>query len=549
MVETYPFHPELLELLDRLYEAGREQQSVRGAMNVLADTVSRKYDETDLIVTCDIRPAAFRGMNQTLFNRYVSDRDHVKDIDFGDDLLRTILLYTLDERSQMATVTQCLLGTFKPEKSSVDKLNMSLSSLYGTAHYLDRDSGGASYYITEDPKLTALVTREQNRVLEDDSASIEETLVDIVRNDVWDGDVLVHPNDDIPDNDSLSVVVTLSYLSNGTLEAELSEFFEGRTYQNTVLFVTPKKQLLEDEDIIKKAARVLGAQNLQGKVDDDKGELSRLIRDERRELTNELSDRYGKWVKWSVDPSGDLRMRRKNVAARVSDVENSVGRDKTYVSETILDEVEGTANGITLKSMKNDFKAFRRMPVLIDDNLFYSAVRKLYDDEKIVLEGDHAKFYVPHKGDRMPDLEDSLVIRHPDSLDDAIFEEEKTTTSTRGTEGGTGQTGGTTTAGTGSGGGGGSGTTSTGATGGGGGGTTIGTTSTTKNVYLEGNSGRVLRSMAESRISESEDTVTHIDLSYDLADLSKEELIEFLQKLPSANHIGADLVIESETDE
>ncbi len=46
MVETYPFHPELLDLLDSLYEGGRERQSVRGAMNVLADTVRQRYNET-----------------------------------------------------------------------------------------------------------------------------------------------------------------------------------------------------------------------------------------------------------------------------------------------------------------------------------------------------------------------------------------------------------------------------------------------------------------------------------------------------------------------
>jgi len=68
-------------------------------MNVLADTVRRLYEETDLIITSDIEVAAFRGINQTLFNRYVSDLDSVEDIDYGQELLKTILLYTLDERS------------------------------------------------------------------------------------------------------------------------------------------------------------------------------------------------------------------------------------------------------------------------------------------------------------------------------------------------------------------------------------------------------------------------------------------------------------------
>jgi hypothetical protein len=548
MVETYPFHPELLDLLDDIYEAGRERQSVRGVMNVLADTVRRRYEETDLIVTCDIEPSAFRGINQTLFNRYTSDKDAVEDIDFGDDLLRTIFLYTIEEREQRASVTECLLGTFKPDKATVDKLHMSLEGLYGVAHYLDRDSQKENYYLTEDPKLTALVTREQERALEDDHDSIEETLVDVVRNEVWGDDVYVYPDEDVPDTRELTTVVILDYLSNGALRTKLDDFFEGQTYQNTVLFVTPKKEIRDDEDIISKAARVLGAENLRGNVDDG-GELESIIRDERRELRNELEDRFGKWVKWSEDPSGDgVRIRRIDVAADVDDIKDKVGRDKTYVGEKICEEVADAENGIAIASMLNDFRQFRRMPVLVSDEVFYSAVSQLYRDEKIVLEGDRANFYVPHKSDRLPDLDDDLTIHHPDNLDDSIFEEEEPPepTPAGGNDGGGDDVGG-------SGGVGGDGPDKQTPTGGGSGGSGVGgggpsPVSTTREVIeLEGNSARVLRSMAESRINSDTDTTASVDLSYDVDSLSKDELIEFLEQLPSGDHIDATVVVERES--
>ena len=554
MVETYPFHPELLRLLDNLYEAGKERQNVRGAMNVLADTVRRLYEDTDLIITCDVEPSAFRGINATLFNRYVSDRDHVEEVDHGDDLLRTILLYTLDERAQMASVTESLVGTYKPSKTTIDKLDMSLNRLYGTAHYLDRNSGNDHYYITEDPKLTALVTREQSRLLEDERNDIEDTLVNVVREDVWGDDVYVYPDDDIPDTDSLSIVVTLEYLSNGALESELTKLYSGRKYQNQLLFVTPKKAIRDDNEVFRKAARVLGAENLRGKVDDDKGELRRIIRDERRELVSELSGRFGKWVKWSTTSDGELRMRRKNVIADVADVKDKVGRDKTYVGETILETVEGTESGVTVESMLNDFKQFRRMPVLLDDELFYSALRKLYEENKIVLQGDRANLYVPHKGDRLPDLEDDLTIRYPDSLPTEVFEEDE---EPEGGEGGSGTNGSSADVGaegdsegqTSLGGGG--STTEPGSPGPstGGGGTSVVSSTTEEQVTLEGNSARVLRSMAESRVNGDTDTVTSIELTYDVDDMSKEDLLEFLGELPSASHIDATLVIESEAEE
>jgi hypothetical protein len=554
MVETYPFHPNLLDLLDSIYEAARERQNVRGAMNVLAETVRQNYRETDLLITCDVSPRAFRGINRTLFNRYSSDLDTVDDIEFGEDLLRTILLYTLDHREQMASVTNALLGTYKPSKTTVDQLHMSLESLYGTAHYLDRDSSKENYHITEDPKLTALVTREQERALDSNREAIEETLVDVVRNDVWDGNVHIYPEDDIPDNDSISVVVTLEKESNGSLKDTLDDFYDDHKYANTYLFVTPKKEVRNDTDIIRKAARVLGAENLRGKVDDEKGELESLIRDERRELRNELESRYGKWVKWTQNPrTGNLGIRRMDVEASVSDVRNKVGSDKTYVGEEILAQIDDAPSGIPVGSMLNDFKQFRKMPVLVDDEVFYSAVRKLHRDEAIVLEGDRARYYVAEHDEYPSEISDELTIHDPDDLPESVFEEEDEGEGDGGEVGTEGEKGGTTTTVTsGSGDGGTSvsstttagGTTTTGTDDGG---TTV-TTETTK-VELEGNKARVLRSMAESRVNEETDTATKITLDYDVDDLSKSELIELLEQLPSADEIAATVVIERETEE
>ncbi len=197
------------------------------------------------------------------------------------------------------------------------------------SHYLDRDEQKDHYYITEDPKLTALVTREQERILNQDREAIESKLAEVVKDEVWNGDVYIYSDDEVPDTNSISVVVTLNHLSNGALKSELDDFFDSRTYGNTALFVTPSQKIRDDSDIISKAARVLGAENLRGKVDDDSGELDKIIRDERRELQNELQDRYGSWVKWSQDHDGGLRMRKKTITADVQDVKSKVGRDKT----------------------------------------------------------------------------------------------------------------------------------------------------------------------------------------------------------------------------
>jgi len=547
MVETYPFHPALLDLLDSIYEAARERQNVRGVMNVLADTVRETYDETDLIVTADVNVRAFRGINRTLFNRFTSDKEELDDDEHSVDLLQVILLYTLDDRSQMASTTQCLLGTFKPGETTVDRLHMDLEDLYGTAHYLDVQDG--SYFITEDPKLTALVAREQERLLDENRDRAIETLVEVVRDHVFNGDVYVYGYDDVPDETQQTFVVTLENKANGSLTSELGEFFEGKRNQNTVQFITPKQQLLGDDDIVSKAGRVLGAKNLRGKVEDDQGELEPLIRDERRQLQNELEDRYGKWVKWSSTTDGDgVRMRRITVDPSVQAVKNRIGEDTTYVGEEMVARVRDNNGGIRVDSLLNDFHQFRRLPVLLDEDVFYSAVSEFQRAGDIVLEGNRANFYVGDLGQYPSEIEDGMTIHHPENLPDSVFQEdtgEDDDGADEGSDGGLSTWGDTDTD---------DGDEDSSVTE-----TAVDTddvevaepdqVTETIEVDLEGNSARVLRSTAESRINETTDTIEHIRLSYDVDDLSKPELIEFIEALPDGQKIDANVVIERDVDE
>jgi len=546
MVETYPFHPELLDLLDSIYEAARERQNVRGVMNVLADTVREVHNETDLIVTGDVNARAFRGINRILFDRFTSDKEELEGTEYAVDLLQVILLYTLDDRSQMASTTQCLLGRFKPDETTVDRLHMTLENLYGTAHYLDEQDG--SYFITEDPKLTALVSREQERIVEENRDQAIETIVEVVRDDVFHGDVYVYNHDDIPDEKAQTFVVTLENKSNGTLTSELGDFFEGTRYQNTIQFITPKQRVLEDDSIVRKAARVLGAENLRGKVEDEQGELEPLIRDERRQLRNELEDRYGKWVKWSGTPDGDgVRMRRITVDPDVEAVKDRIGRDTTYIGEEIVARVRENEGGIRVESLLNDFLQFRRIPALLDEEVFYSAVSELQRNGDVVLEGDRANFYVGDLGQYPSEIADEMTIHHPDNLPESVFREEDDEEEDRGGDDETGP----------------------GIEGWGsdesdddddGGATERKRDEVVKpdepeqltetvEVSLEGNSARVLRSTAETRINETTDTVEHIRLSYDVDDLSKSDLIEFIEHLPDGEHIDATVVIERVVDE
>lgn len=239
-------------------------------------------------------------------------------------------------------------------------------------------------------------------------------------------------------------------------------------------------------------------------------------------------------------------MRRITVDPDVEAVKDRIGKDTTYIGDEIVDRVRANEGGIRVESLLNDFLQFRRLPVLLDEKVFRTALRKLQRNGKVILEGDRANFYVGDAGQYPSSIEDRMTVHHPDNLPESVFETEDDSgedgddggTSLGGTDWETGDTD----------------ESDSGVEGGGSSTSVVDledpeTVTETLEVSLEGNSARVLRSTAETRINERTDTIEHVRLSYDVDDLSKSELIDFIEGLPDGEHIEATVVVERDADE
>jgi len=66
MIDTYPIHPLLFDVLLQVYEAATERQNIRGLMSVLADAIREVYNKYDLLILSDIDENDFRGINLQL---------------------------------------------------------------------------------------------------------------------------------------------------------------------------------------------------------------------------------------------------------------------------------------------------------------------------------------------------------------------------------------------------------------------------------------------------------------------------------------------------
>lgn len=501
MTETYPFHPLLLETLTQIYEAATERQDIRGMMNVLADMIKKNYDKKDLLLICDLDEDAFRGIDLRLVEKYNYDIERVKDISYGAEILKSILIFTLNDKTIGATESDVLLSVFRPtEGQTLNAIIMDLENIYGKPHYLHKE--GEFYLFKHDLNIFALMEKEKKNITDED---LKNKIAEIAKKDVFENKVFIYGFDNIPDDNKIKMVVSLeSWDGNDTLKNKLTGFYQGKNWQNTYIIILPNiDSILSSYEIIEKTKRLLAGESLQGQVEDKEGKIQKLVTEEREQIAGKIKASYGRIVKW-VERGKELVPRLINVSPDISSIREKAGSDSSLVSDFVLQEIKDKAEGVRLEFIINDFKKFRRFPQILDDEVVFSAIRNLHRDKRLVIQGDRGKWYI----DEIPrSLEFSFVIFDPKYAPaEEIIEMGGGGVSEGEERQGEEETG------------------------------EIGPPEVErkekKQLSLIGNSPRVILSQIEARTQEK-DKFTAINIKYHFAkELSKQEIMKFIKQLP-----------------
>lgn len=424
-VDSYPFHPQALEIIGNIYEGSKERQNVRGEMRVLADTIAEKSEETDAILLCDISEQPFKMINRDLVGKCVNDSEKRTDgVSYGPEILRSILFYSLEEETGAATEHDILLATLKPtEGMTVTDLSMSIEGLIGKAHYLHKDDG--HYQMKNEYNIAALIQKEKGEV---DDEEAEEEIGNIVRKEIFDNQAHIYTqgeeNDQIPDHSEVTFVVSLKSLGDEEqTKDELDDFFHGRNYQNTVVFIVPNNGgPAADAEIREKTKRVIAANNLKNRLDEKKSEIDKVLREEKQELKNAIKEKFGYWIKWSSQGSGhEVNAIKRPIDPDIREIREEIRTDKSLIQKKIWKEVEGESNGKKVGTILNDFKKMRKYPLVDDENNFFTAIKQIAG-EKVFVQGERGKIY----RDRAPnEIKDDYALLDPEYAPSPEIEEDE----------------------------------------------------------------------------------------------------------------------------
>lgn len=300
VARTYPFHPELIRVLDKRLGAITAFQRARGALKLLAEVVAGIYtksEDTAIINVGDIDYAVEPVVNHLTVGLQRSEYGQVATSDFAGRsshsvaldaehfpgkapyatrVARTVFTHSLELMTTSgAGRNDWLVGTLRPGED-VSFYQKALTEAEKVFWYLSFD--GSRWRFTAEPNVNAIVEAEKRNVPQSvTTAQVDELIAKAFQNDAGTK-VILFPTGpvDVPDSaDNLRVIV-MDYRQHAVEQKQadeaptaLREILDAtgssgspRTYRNSVVFVVPDQDqvaLLRD-----RARAVIAADALAG---------------------------------------------------------------------------------------------------------------------------------------------------------------------------------------------------------------------------------------------------------------------------------------------
>jgi len=394
MRRVYPLHPELLRVLFERYSTASNYANTRGILYLLATILRERADKTVLLLTSEVDAARFDDqlivLDRPLVEATARDIERVSHIEYGREILSTVLLYSINREQQIgADETEIVLGVATPEINPNDVL-LGLNRLLGRAWHLHKLNG--RYAVRVEENVFAVV---QNRARDVSEEAAIQRIARVLAKEVLKGNAYVYEIDEIPDDRHLKVVVSLHALDT---DQDVYAIYHDRRYQNRIAVLAPLTgDLRKDQSLIDKARRVIGGEEIKKDVSEERAaKVQGIIDEEVKELRGRLEARFGFWHKVSVmvseKPDGQRlereAVRKIQVEADTTSLLERAVSDIARVKEKVLDVLHARGpKGLRADILYGDFYTIRRYPTVSDATQVTAALKELCKAEQLYIEG------------------------------------------------------------------------------------------------------------------------------------------------------------------
>lgn len=395
---SYPFHPEIIRVLRGIYGPEGYLEGVRNPLRVLADAVADNYEKRDLILVCDFNydrndpHSLLVKLNRPLAAVWYEDVKRCKEIKKSEDLMEVIYAYSLLPIPG-TTKDQILQGVFRPGDSS-DDLLMSLEEiLKGDKAYHIKSQNGR-ILVTLEPSLLKMISDHANRIRDPDVP--KEKLCEVLKDQVFKNVLLTTQKlEEVLNTQNFKVFVSPIEMS----DEEISNFYSRFKYQNMLTVVLPRPgDSAFDDELIEKSKRLVAAEGL---VDESGIDLQELGVEKGRilnEIRSSLKERYGRATYYTREGS----LKREPVGVSVEEIKDKLSAGMPSIGFAIREKAK---EGLTAVKMLEDFRILRNAPMVLKDGLFYEALKREYESEKIGLDG-NKQYHI--KIERFPDFQTAM---------------------------------------------------------------------------------------------------------------------------------------------
>jgi hypothetical protein len=403
-VSSYPFSPELLEMVLFNVPAGRGFQGNRGSLTLLSSLVRSLHKKVDLITAAhlNIEDAPIRNKLadldpvQTLMQCALNDLKDLRDLSYAGEIISSVLMGTLAPSGHLPGISEHdLARQVLVPGADVNKYHGTLQALLKLGTYFQRVED--HYVFDEHEKPNAKV---EYRSLQVDPRQALDYALDKWKTNLFGDSTAVvfrevsQVKKDLSDRDSKSLRFVLS--PKRLDAAERVALFHGAEYRNQIVLLEPKADSFNiyiNPDITKWAQRAIAATLLLDSASD--AERTRQYEKIARDDTGFIIGEFRKaglsfvWVQPSDAREFHVELEPLGTATSHSEVKDFLSKHvfpRQVFEEHLVQRIKEVF-GKTFREIDNEYRKTLGFPVRIAESTLRDAIKNLCISKQVGLEG------------------------------------------------------------------------------------------------------------------------------------------------------------------